>query len=110
VLVHGILRGRRRKWHGETPHGDLPEPDAQEDVAGNVSVSRSVRTALGRLGLEQRQVVVLRYFADLSEAQIALVLGVARGTVKSRASRALAALSTDATLTDLLVTPHEEDR
>ena len=43
--------------------------------------------------------MVLRYYLDLSEAQMAAVLGVAPGTVKSRLSRALAALGADANLT-----------
>ena len=73
-------------------------------------MSHSVRASLGRLGLEQREVLVLRYFADLTEAQIATVLGVAPGTVKSRASRALAALSADTSLSDLVTPTHEEDR
>lgn len=110
VLVHSILRGRRRRWHGETPHEHLPERESRDDLAVAVSVRHSVRAALARLGPDQRQVVVLRYFADLSEAQIADVLGVARGTVKSRAARALAALSADASLADLLAIRQEEDR
>jgi DNA-directed RNA polymerase specialized sigma24 family protein len=42
--------------------------------------------------------VVLRYYEDLSEAEIAAALGVSAGTVKSSASRALAALRRDAEL------------
>ena len=52
---------------------------------------------------------MLRYFVDLSEAQIARVLGVAVGTVKSRASRAVAALAGDPSLNNLLFKLHEED-
>lgn len=52
----------------------------------------TVLAALDRLPLAQRQVLVLRYYAGLSEAEIAATLGVSPGTVKSRASRALAAL------------------
>jgi len=43
-------------------------------------------------------VLVLRYYADLTEADIAAVLGIAPGTVKSRASRALHALAADESL------------
>ena len=45
--------------------------------------------ALGRLGTNDRAVLGCRFVADLSEAETAAVLGVARGTVKSRTSRAL---------------------
>jgi RNA polymerase sigma-70 factor (sigma-E family) len=110
VLVNGISRGWRRKWRGETPFPELPEPDPVEDVAVGVSLGRTVQVALARLGREQRQVLVLRYFADLTEAQIATVLGIAPGTVKSRAARAIAALSEDESLTGLLAPRNEEDR
>jgi RNA polymerase sigma-70 factor (sigma-E family) len=49
-------------------------------------------TALGRLPFSQRSVLVLRYYADLPEAEIAQVLGCRLGTVKSRTHRGLAAL------------------
>lgn len=49
--------------------------------------------AVARLPFRQRAVVVLRYYADLSEAEIALALDCRPGTVKSLGSRALAALS-----------------
>ena len=53
---------------------------------------REVVTALRTLPRRQREVLVLRYWSELSEAEIADALGVARGTVKSSASRGLAAL------------------
>ena len=49
-------------------------------------------SAMDRLGTRQREVLVLRYWSDLSEAEIAAALGISRGTVKSTASRALDAL------------------
>lgn len=54
----------------------------------------AVLTALAALSERQREVVVLRYFLDLSEAEIAETLGISRGAVKSHASRAAAALRT----------------
>ena len=48
--------------------------------------------ALGQLHERQRAVLVLRYFNDLTEAQVADVLGCSPGTVKSSASRGLARL------------------
>jgi RNA polymerase sigma-70 factor (sigma-E family) len=53
---------------------------------------RQIVEALRTLPRRQREVLVLRYWSDLSEADIAAVLGIARGTVKSSASRGLAAL------------------
>ena len=50
--------------------------------------------ALRRLPTRQREVLVLRYYADLSEADIADALGISRGAVKSHASRGMAALRT----------------
>jgi RNA polymerase sigma-70 factor (sigma-E family) len=54
----------------------------------------AVLVALAQLSDRQREVVVLRYFLDLSEAEIAETLGISRGAVKSHASRAAAALRT----------------
>jgi RNA polymerase sigma factor (sigma-70 family) len=51
-----------------------------------------VWAALAGLPPKQRAVIVLRYYEDLSEADIATVLGCSRGTVKSQASKAMAHL------------------
>lgn len=68
--------------------------DGVESVPSTVDLHR----ALGSLPKRQREVVVLRYFGDLSEREIAAELGLAPGSVKSHASRGLAALR--AQLTD----------
>lgn len=56
-----------------------------------------IADAVARLPFRQRAVVVLRYYADLSEAEIARALDCRPGTVKSLSSRALAALSKEVT-------------
>ena len=56
---------------------------------------REVLAALARLPRRRREVLVLRYYLGLSEAEIAAVLGISAGTVKSTAARALAALARD---------------
>lgn len=108
VLVNGILRGRRRRWRGEVPHADVPEPAPGADPESVLLLRAAVRAALTRLSSEHRQVLVLRFFADLGERRTAAVLRVAPGTVKSRTARALALLGADPDLADLLPTTHGE--
>jgi len=64
---------------------------AEEDALATLTRS-SVRAALDVLSPRQREVILLRYYADLSEVQIAGALGVSIGAVKSHASRALDSL------------------
>jgi RNA polymerase sigma-70 factor (sigma-E family) len=81
----------RRRWRGEVPHADLPEepsPDPWDEVDGEAAL----RSALLRLPVRQRAVIVLRFLADMSEAQTAAALGWPVGTVKSTTARALGAL------------------
>lgn len=84
-------RARRRRWRGEVPTAE-PYAGAAPDPAAVVDEAERVREALQRLPWAQRAVLVLRYFDDRSEADVAELLGCSAGTVKSRASRGLAAL------------------
>ena len=59
----------------------------------DIASGLAVRRALATLTKEHREVLVLRFYADLSERETADVLGVPAGTVKSRTARALLALS-----------------
>ena len=63
-----------------------------EDRAVDVETTRSMVTALGRLPQRQREVLTLRYYLDLSEAEIAEALGISAGSVKAHAHRGLASL------------------
>jgi RNA polymerase sigma-70 factor (sigma-E family) len=54
---------------------------------------REVLAAIATLSAHHREVLVLRYYLDLPEAEIAQVMRVSRGTVSSRTARALAALA-----------------
>jgi RNA polymerase sigma-70 factor (sigma-E family) len=71
--------------------GSLTAPSA-EALALLAEDRRAVVVALGRLPRRHREVLILRYWAGLSEKEIAATLGVAAGTVKSAASRGIAAL------------------
>jgi RNA polymerase sigma factor (sigma-70 family) len=52
----------------------------------------TAHTALGTLPARQREALVLRYYGDLSEAQIASTMGISRGAVKSHATRGMSSL------------------
>lgn len=82
---------RRKTVRAYTPPGEVPR-DGPDDLALLGEEHREVLAALQALPARQREVLVLRYWSDLSEADIAETLGIARGTVKSAASRALATL------------------
>jgi RNA polymerase sigma-70 factor (sigma-E family) len=81
-------RARRPREVGFEPHHD----EAVADGAADRAERSRVVEALRRLPPRQRAVIVLRYFEDWSEEQIADQLDVSRGTVKSQASKGLASL------------------
>ena len=80
----------------ELRHAPAPMPDAASAEHGAMGSleHQEVIVALRRLPERQREVLVLRYYADLSEADIADAIGISRGAVKSHASRGMAALRT----------------
>lgn len=80
---------RRRSWRGEVAS------DSTADAAGRAldpDVSMDVARALAELPRMQRSVVVLRYFEDRPVAEVAALLGISEGTVKSYAHRACESL------------------
>jgi RNA polymerase sigma factor (sigma-70 family) len=83
-----LRRRRTARAYVPPPPGAAP---AAEDVALGES-DREVLRALGDLTPRQRQVLVLRYWSELSEQEIAEAMRVSRGTVKSTAHRALSIL------------------
>ena len=77
--------------HAERQAPPAPVPGVDDDLM--VADRRAaVLEALRGLPTRQREVLVLRYYSDLSEAEIADALGISRGAVKSHASRGAAAL------------------
>ncbi|WP_245927633.1 SigE family RNA polymerase sigma factor [Nocardioides silvaticus] len=71
--------------------GPDPAPAADQKVLGDAR-RQLVLDALQQLPRRQREVLALRYYLDLSEAEIAETLGISRGAVKSHASRGAASL------------------
>ena len=71
-----------------------PDADSAEQHAVRREDARELVAALGRLSTRHREALVLRYWLDLSEAEMADAMGVSRGTVKAHVSRGLDALAT----------------
>jgi RNA polymerase sigma-70 factor (sigma-E family) len=98
IIVNTFVSWWRRRWHTEQPSAE-PPPDGSYRPQDAVDARDEIWRALGRLPRRQRTVIILRYFEDLSEAQIADAMGTSVGTVKSQAAKALATLRLDHTLT-----------
>ena len=96
AVVNRAHSARRRS---ETAHRHVASARVDDEPAADLSVlaaetDRLLLAGLARLTARQREVLVLRYWSELSEREIAETLGIARGTVKSTASDALARLNT----------------
>lgn len=90
IAVNEVLAVRRRAWfRSERPTAVLDEDRSARGHEDGVVEHDSMWRAVCGLPPRQRAIVVLRYYEDLDEAQIAEVLGCSRGTVKSQASSAL---------------------
>ncbi len=81
-----------RRQRREVLTDEVPESSAAARGHGRADDRDELTRALALLTPRQRRVVVLRYLADLSEADVAADLGVTPGTVKTTASRGLATL------------------
>ena len=93
AVVNGsrsVLRRRKTAREYTPPH--QVNARSAESLAMLTAEHQSVVRALSQLPPRQREVLVLRYYGDLSEAEIADAAGISKGTVKSTASRALDAL------------------
>lgn len=87
AMVTTYVSWRGRRWVGEIPSDRVPDATTGEQPA-DLDLVR----ALASLSRQQRAVVVLRYFADLTETDTAAALGCSVGTVKTHHTRAIAAL------------------
>ncbi|MFI7606328.1 SigE family RNA polymerase sigma factor [Micromonospora sp. NPDC049366] len=99
TIANTYVSWRRRRWTGEIPQTVPDRPDGPDRMTEFVERDALWRM-LAELPRRQRAVLVLRYFEDLTEAQVAETLGISVGTVKSQASKGLAKLRTSAALSD----------
>jgi RNA polymerase sigma-70 factor (sigma-E family) len=98
VMFHLFTAWWRRRWRGEQPTEAMPDLSDRVDQEARSDDRDEVWRAIAQLPRRQRAVIILRYYEDLTEAQIADLLGCSAGTVKSQCSRAIATLRLDPSL------------
>jgi RNA polymerase sigma-70 factor (ECF subfamily) len=103
VLLREVLSWRRRRRVAEVPV-EMASMLAQRDESEQIAVRATLHAALQMLSARQRAVVVLRYFDDLPDGEIAHLLGISIGAVKSHAARALVHLRTTVGATSAALT------
>ena len=97
AMINTHISWWRRRRLEEYPTDELPD-QVVADHASASDLAETLRRAVDRLPQRMRAAVVLRYFEDMTEAEVAAALGVSLGTVKSTVSRAVAKLRIDAEL------------
>lgn len=86
IMVNRSLSLRRRSWREQVVESVPDRPDGIPDS------DRQVWVLLGELPARQRAVIALRFLDDLSVAEVASILGISEGTVKSQTAKAKAHL------------------
>jgi RNA polymerase sigma-70 factor (sigma-E family) len=92
ILTNTFLSSKRPKVRGLELLTDAPPEPGHAPGPGGSETQLLLWPHVKQLPPQQRAVIVLRYYEDLSEAEIADTLGCSRGTVKSTAHRALRSL------------------
>lgn len=90
AIVRQFLSWRRRRAYREAVLADVPEPAGSDASEQRLLARDQMWQLLRRLSRSQRAVLVLRFYCDLPDEEIAALLGVGRSTVRSQAARALA--------------------
>ncbi len=98
VMVNTHISGWRRRRIDEYPTDEIPDAPAAEDATSDSDLHDVVQRAIDRLPRQMRAAVMLRYYDDMTEPEVAAALGVSVGTVKSTVARAVAKLRKDAEL------------
>lgn len=97
VMVNTHISGWRRRRVDEYLTDEIPD-SVTEDTTGDTDLRDVVQRAIDRLPRQMRAAVMLRFYDDMTEPEVAEVLGVSVGTVKSTVARAVAKLRNDAEL------------
>jgi RNA polymerase sigma-70 factor (sigma-E family) len=92
MVLNEFLSWRRRSWRLVLAGEAAPHSDAAPDHASEYAEHMAMLAEIGRLPRRQRAVLVLRYYEDRNDAEIAELLGCAPSSVRAYASRALATL------------------
>ena len=92
TMTNVYINERRRKASTELVTDAVPDLGVEPDLAGVLADRDQVWTLLRALPAKQRAAIVLRYYHDLSDADIAVALECREGTVRSLISRGLATL------------------
>jgi RNA polymerase sigma-70 factor (sigma-E family) len=94
AIVREFLSWRRRRSSREAVLAEVPDRPSGQDTAQQLAARDEMWTLLAGLPRAQRAVLVLRFYDDLADDEIANALGCAPSTVRAHASRALARLRT----------------
>ena len=107
AILHQYLSWRRRRSSTELPVGHLPEPPDPAPAVERIVDRDEMWTLLTALPRAQRAVVVLRYYEDLADADIALMLGCTQATVRVHAFKALKRLRVALTRPEVVGAGHD---
>jgi RNA polymerase sigma factor (sigma-70 family) len=93
-MVNTHISGWRKRRVDEYPTDEIPDQPAA-DPADERDLHDVVQRALDRLPRQMRAAVMLRYYDDMTEPQVAAAMGITVGTVKSTVARAVGKLRDD---------------
>jgi RNA polymerase sigma-70 factor (sigma-E family) len=98
VMVNTHISGWRRRRVDEYPTDEVPDAAVADDATRESDLRDVVQRAIDRLPRQMRAAVMLRFYDDMTEPEVAAALGVSVGTVKSTVARAVAKLRKDTEL------------
>ena len=95
AMVNTHISGWRKRRIDEYPTDEIPDQPDATDLVDERDLHDVVQRALDRLPRQMRAAVMLRYYDDMTEPQVAAAMGITVGTVKSTVARAVGKLRDD---------------